>query len=286
MSDPRLTPANPRVAHISLQGQVEAERFVEGDWRQVAADILPLLSAPDGKRERELIMGEGFCVLEETPDGFAFGFTRRDGYVGWVFADYLAPDWPHTHRVSAARSFWQELPDIKQSPRIYPLPFGARLQVVETRDTWARFRLPTTPGTLGPVEGWIPKVHISPLDQSFSDPIAVAELFLGTPYVWGGNSSFGIDCSGLVQAALLACGTPCPGDSDLQMALGEEVTGDLERGDLIFWKGHVALVVDEARIIHANANDMAVAYEGTDAAIARIEAQGGGKVLARRRIAM
>ncbi len=284
MTDRRITPANTRVAHISLQGTVEAERFVEGEWRQVAGDILPLLSAPDGIRERELLMGEGFCVLEETPDAFAFGFARRDGYVGWVFADYLAPDWPHTHRVSAPRSFWQEVPDIKQAPRIYPLSLGVRLQVVETRESWARFRLPHNPDTLGPVEGWIPRAHIAPLDAPATDPVAVAETLLGTPYVWGGNSGFGIDCSGLVQASLLACAIPCPGDSDLQMSLGDAVTGELERGDLIFWKGHVAMVVDATRIIHANANDMAVAYEDTNAAIARIAAQGGGPVLARRRV--
>jgi cell wall-associated NlpC family hydrolase len=130
----------------------------------------------------------------------------------------------------------------------------------------------------------MPAAHLAPVDTFESDPAAVAGMFLGTPYLWGGNTAFGVDCSGLVQAAFTACGLPCPADSDMQMSLGSEVTGALRRGDLLFWKGHVAIVVDEARLIHANAHHMAVAFEGIDAAIARIEAQGDGPVLSRRRI--
>jgi cell wall-associated NlpC family hydrolase len=132
----------------------------------------------------------------------------------------------------------------------------------------------------------VPKPHLRPISHPFRDPVTVAQLFFGTPYLWGGNSAFGIDCSGLVQAALLACGIACPGDSDLQAALGNTVPDDapMLRGDLIFWKGHVAMVVDDQTLIHANAHHMAVAYEPIDAAIARIKAQGGGTVTGRRRL--
>lgn len=283
MMDRRLTPANDRVAHVSLKGKVLAERFTEGEWRQVETGQLPLLATPDGPRERELLQGETFCVLEEV-DGFAFGFAGRDGYVGYVFAEFLFPVRPPTHRVRAVRTFWQEEADIKSTMRVFPLSFGAKLRVARIEGAWAKLTIQTPPDAVWFREAWVPAVHLAPADALENDPVAVAELFLGTPYLWGGNTAFGIDCSGLVQAALLACGIDCPGDSDLQTALGDEVTGDLERGDLVFWKGHVAMVVDADRLIHANAHHMAVAYEGIDDAIARIDAQGDGPVLARRRV--
>jgi cell wall-associated NlpC family hydrolase len=129
----------------------------------------------------------------------------------------------------------------------------------------------------------VPKKHLRPLDRPFTDPAAVAQLLFGVPYLWGGNSVLGIDCSGLVQAALLACSVPCGGDSDLQEAVGSEATGEPRRGDLVFWPGHVAMMVDGETLIHANAHHMAVAYEGLAAATLRIEAQSGGGVTARRR---
>ena len=283
MSDRRLTPFNGRVAHVSLKGRVTAETFTEGTAMEVQTEILPLLATPEGPRERELVMGEGFVVLEVV-EGFAFGFAQRDGYVGWVFAEFLFPQRAPTHRLAAIRSYWQEDPDLKLSTRQFPLSFGARFRVTHQDGRWSRIVIQTAPGEAWFRDSWVPTAHLASADSHETDPVAVAEKFLGTPYLWGGNSAFGIDCSGLVQAALLACGTACPGDSDQQMALGRAAEGAPARGDLIFWQDHVAMVVDEARLIHANAHHMAVAYEGIDAAIARIDAQGDGPVLARRRL--
>ncbi|MDZ7904516.1 MAG: NlpC/P60 family protein [Cypionkella sp.] len=136
-----------------------------------------------------------------------------------------------------------------------------------------------------PHHGYIPLPHIRPLHSGFSDPVAVAEMFLGAPYLWGGNSAVGIDCSGLVQGAYLACGILAPADSDLQQSMGVDAAGSpYLRGDLLFWRGHVALVVDGAQLIHANGHSMTVAYEGISDCITRISASGGGGVTAHRRV--
>jgi cell wall-associated NlpC family hydrolase len=124
--------------------------------------------------------------------------------------------------------------------------------------------------------GYLPARHLAPLDRVEPDFVAVAERFLGTPYLWGGKTNNGVDCSGLVQVALAACGMPCPRDSDMQeRALGAPVAlADSRRGDLLFWKGHVAIVRDAATLLHANAFHMMVAVEPIAEALARIEAAG------------
>ena len=274
MTDPRLTPSNGRVADSGWEDRVEAQDFVAGSWAAVISPLTDLRQSPEGPRERQLLLGERFLVLE-IRDGWAFGRADRDSYVGYVLARDLGEESVATHLVSVRSSHLYPEANIR-SPEIAALSFGSRLTIIHEQRTFFE--------TSGGV--FVPKPHLRPIFHPFRDPVTVAQLFFGTPYLWGGNSAFGIDCSGLVQAALLACGIACPGDSDLQAALGNTVPDDapMVRGDLIFWRGHVAMVVDDQTLIHANAHHMAVAYEPIKSAMARIEAQGGGAVSVRRRV--
>ncbi|WP_246137998.1 C40 family peptidase [Maritimibacter fusiformis] len=291
MSDPRLVPANGRVANEALRGTVEADRYVTPTPMTVGHVTTPLRAQPHdigAPRQKELILGETFDMLED--DGtWAFGQCARDGYVGYVVrAALVEPTVTATHVIAARQSLLIDHPRIRNADEPLPLSFGTRVEVLESVDDFASVLIPFTfddrdahKTTTG---GYLPLAHLRPLDQHEPDPVAVAERFLGTPYHWGGDSGFGIDCSGLVQAALIACGIACPRDSDQQITLGEAATGPTRRGDLIFWKGHVAMALDEQVMIHASAHRMAVVQEGIEAAAARIAAQGDGPIIARRRI--
>ena len=274
--DRRLLPANARVALASLKGQVEAEQFVDAQPRQVARTVLNLTSGEDQKPlERQLLFGEVFNVLE-TRNGRAFGYVEKDGYVGWVDAEQLTDVCKATHIVSSNATHLYSAANIK-APTVMPLSFGSRLRIVSADGEFFEIH-----GEL-----FVPKPHVRPANLPFSDAASVAQLFFGTPYLWGGNSSFGIDCSGLIQAALLVTGHACPGDSDLQeKAVGQPVALDapIQRGDLFFWKGHVAMAVDGETLIHATSHTMAVSYENIDAVIQRIDAHGEGPVTSRRRL--
>ena len=171
-------------------------------------------------------------------------------------------------------------PGLKEMGGITSMPFACALPVLEIGSGWARVAWGR--GTV-PRDLFVPSQHLTPIQTLETDCVDVAEHLVGSPYLWGGNSAFGIDCSGLVQAALLACGIPCPGDSDLQEAAFPDAHGPCQRGDLLFWKGHVAMVVDAETMIHANAHHMAVAYENINTAIARIEKQGDGPVTSHKR---
>ncbi len=279
-TDRRLTPFNGRVAHVSLRNQVQAEQFAEGELLHISAITTDLMS-DKGNRERQLLKGESFLGLDSR-DGKLFGIAQKDGYVGWVdgAAFAPAPSGPATHKVCAARSYAKTTCGLKTMGQVTPLPFGARLIVVEEKDGWSRIEW--SRGTISS-DRYVPSGHLMPVDKFETNPAMVAERLLGTPYLWGGNSSFGLDCSGLVQAALLACGLDCPGDSDLQETAFGDAAGGYQRGDLLFWKGHVAMMTDPATLIHANAHHMAVTHENADAAIARIKDQGDGPVTGHKR---
>lgn len=274
MSDPRLTPANDRIAATHLTDVTPGLSRVAGNPCQVARPIVDLLRSPDGARDRQLLWGQRVDLYEDR-SGKSFVQSHRDGYVGYVDSAALCPPEPVTHWVSAPACHVYQDANIK-SPDRTMLSFGSLVNVLSETD-----RLSETPS------GFIPGVHLLPIGETMDDPVKVAELFLGTPYLWGGNSRSGIDCSGLVQAALLACGQECPGDTDMQQsALGGKVAqhGHYKRGDLLYWQGHVAMVADADTLIHANGTHMSVVYEPISAAIERIEGQGQGPVIAHKRL--
>jgi cell wall-associated NlpC family hydrolase len=265
--DARVTPARPDLAARYLEGKVEATRFVDGKVHEVVAPYASVRRSPspDAPLGTEALKGERVVVYETTEEGWAWGQLEADGYVGWLPAEALRePGPPPTHRVAAARTLVFPGPSIKLPP-VEALSLGCRLAVTRIDGPLA-----LTPG------GYIPARHLATLDAYAADPVATAEYFLQVPYLWGGKTGFGLDCSALVQLSLHACGIPCPRDSDMQeRAIGIPVEPDnLRRGDLVFWPGHVAMVRDAATLIHANAFHMAVAIEPSHEAIARIRAAG------------
>lgn len=285
MTDRRRLWSNGRVADASLEGEVEVDRFVEAQPERVVAVVTDLCDAPGGRRDRQILRGAVFNCLEAS-DGWVFGYAVQDGYAGWIEGACLVahPNEPPTHRVKVGRTYGKSSPGLKEMGRVTALPHNALLSVLDEIDGWSRVAWGR--GTI-PCDIFVPSKHLVATSHQENDPVDVAAAYWATPYIWGGNSSFGVDCSGLVQAACVACGIPCPGDSDMQEAeLGEALPEDalLQRGDLLFWKGHVAWVVDPETILHANAHHMAVAYEPLQEAIARIEAQGDGPVTARKRL--
>jgi cell wall-associated NlpC family hydrolase len=280
--DPRLTPARPDLAAKHLEGKVAASRFVNGEAREVAEPQAAVRRAPvpDAPLDTEALKGERVTVYETTAEGWAWGQLDADGYVGWLSANALrAPGPAATHKVAVPRTFVFPGPSIKLPP-VEALSLGCQLAIAQVVEFFAV----TTSG------GHVPKRHLATLDASEADFVAVAEKFLGVPYLWGGKTSFGLDCSGLVQVALTACGMPCPRDSDMQeRALGAPLApaaglDNLRRGDLLFWNGHVAIARDAATLIHANAFHMAVEIEPIAEAVRRINAA-GSEVTSVRRLA-
>ena len=273
--DPRLNAFRPDLAAEDLAGKVEAARFVAGEAREVIDAQAPVRRAPrpDAEQMTEALMGERVNVYEFDQEGWAWGQLAADGYVGYLPASALiAPRAAPTHVVTALRTLAFPGPSIKLPPVAAP-PLGAHVSVQRMQERFAVTSI-----------GYVPVRHLAPMASAERDFVAVAERFLGTPYLWGGKTNMGLDCSGLVQVALGACGIACPRDSDMQeAALGAPVVlGEARRGDLVFWKGHVAIVRDEATLLHANAHHMAVAIESLAEAVARIAAAGSRVTSVRR----
>lgn len=256
---------------MHLAGQVDADRYLEGWPMRIRAEVTDLCASPNGARDRQLLIGAQVVAFEDIA-GWAF-VQAADGYVGYVQAVDLSDPLDPTHFVAtiATHAYAQE--DFK-SVNTHSLPFGARVTVIHERRKFFETNV-----------GFVPKSHLREINRPFNDPATVAQLHFGVPYLWGGNSSRGIDCSGLITAGLAACDIACPGDSDLQRdTLGAAFDGPYQRGDLVFWDGHVGMMVDADTLIHANAHHMATAYEPVERAILRIAAQDGGSVLARKRL--
>jgi len=279
LPDPRLHAYRADLAANRLRGLVEAERFVTGEPRQVVAASLPLRREPrfDSTLDTEALKGETVTLYAEG-EGWAWVQIDRDRYVGYMPSDGLSPKIiAPTHKIAALRSYVYSEPDGK-SPTLDLLSLNA---FITARAEEGRFRA---------LEGggYVVACHTLPVGEMADDPVAIAETFVGTPYLWGGRTSIGLDCSGLVQLAAEAAGLSAPRDADMQAAeLGEPVSwrdgAELSRGDLVFWDGHVGIMTSGTQLLHANAHHMAVELEPFVAAKERIK-QAGYEVIGVRRL--
>jgi cell wall-associated NlpC family hydrolase len=271
MTDPRTTPARPDLAADVLQGKVESQRFVSGVLKTVISGRAPLHVAPsrEAMRDTELLYGERFTVYEDK-DGWAWGQAARDGYVGYTSSSSLTgAGLAADHRIIALSTPLLRQASLKTSP-IDMLPLNARVKVIGREAKCLQIE----------GGGFVYERHLAPLSYRAPDWVAVAERFLGVPYVWGGRTLAGLDCSGLIQTALEAGGIELPRDSDQQeAALPHNVAAtaeldNLRRGDIMFWTEHVGVLLDETRLLHANGFAGEVAIEPLRAAVERIGATG------------
>lgn len=279
--DPRLTPARADLAAAHLRGIVEAPRFVEGRPMHLRVEIADLRRAPSLELpiDTQILFGETVTLYDED-EGWAWVQLMSDSYVGYMSREALAegPAAP-THRIKVNRTFIYPAANMKQ-PVVGALTRGARVAVATQTGDFAQIAS----------GGFVFAAHLDTLATSAPDFVAVAEDFVGSPYLWGGKSNLGIDCSGLVQVALAEAGIAAPRDTDLQQAaLGESLPvdaalGHLRRGDLVFWKGHVGIMRDPEILLHANGHHMLVSFEPLAEARARIRQKGAGEITAIKRI--
>lgn len=280
--DKRLTPARPDLAAAELRGKVEAALFVEGRLMQIVAPVADVKSAPahDASLDTQALHGECVTIYEEDEEGWAWGQLRRDSYVGYIAAVSLASDVVvATHKVGVRATFVYPDPNMK-TPALARLPFSAEVAVVGASGEFARLAR----------WGFVFARHLEPVEKSAPDFVTVAESMLGAPYLWGGKTPDGIDCSGLVQVSLGAAGRAAPRDTDMQAReLGRHLPVDVElpalrRGDLVFWKGHVGIMRDAQTLLHANGHHMLVASEPLAQARERIAANSFGAITAIKRL--
>jgi cell wall-associated NlpC family hydrolase len=279
--DRRITPVRDDLAAAELRGKIDAPRYAEGKRHRIVRGRMALRATPsaDGRQETELLFGEVFTIYESV-HGWAWGQALADSYVGYVHTiacteTLFEPD----HLVTALASPLLPAPDFKR-PALDMLPMNAKVKVLASEKGFARIE----------PAGYIAARHLVPFDTRIKDWVAVAERFVGTPYVWGGKTHAGLDCSGLIQTALEAGGIGSPRDTDQQesvlgaaVSVGANLEG-IERGDLVFWDGHAGIALDGARLLHSNAYHMEVVIEPLREALPRI-ARTAGPVTSVRRVA-
>ncbi len=236
-----------------------------------------LRPAPDAPPHRQVLVGDRFHIDDQKGD-WVHGTAQKDGYTGWLLKAALGPAIQPSHWIAARTTWGFAAPDIKSEPLV-DLHMTSELEARSDKGTWLEI-------AFGEGTAFVPKDHCRTIATRLRDPVDAARAFLDTPYVWAGNTGFGLDCSGLVQAALHATGATCPADSrDQETMLGEQLDANtpLKAGDLMFWKGHVAMATGPDAIIHANAHHMKVVEEPREEAENRIKSSPTGPVTSRLR---
>lgn len=283
--DRRLHPVRKDLAATAYEGRVEADKFVDGQTMTVVADKIALRPKPDLSSgiDTELNFGETFTVYDQSSDGWAWGQLATDGYVGWLPSSAIGKLVLPTHRVSALRTYRYPEAEMKRPP-LGLLSIGSLLHVVDYETTRGLQFAKLEDGS------FVVAKHLVEVAEAASDWVATAEALLGTPYLWGGRSSLGLDCSGLIQLATQSGGIKAPRDADMQekeLVIALDLSNglpELQRGDLMFWRGHVGVMSDSNTLLHANGYTMTVAYEGIKEALERISKHEFGQLTSVKRL--